>query len=118
MLTKEEIEKACQNGHPAKTVDVPEWGGEVCLREPTRAEVERAVNLHNSKKLSALGPRLMEICICDDQGGRMFQDGQLPAVGALAGDRLFNACLEVCGLGNDEELLGKGGTTASGTPPT
>ena len=84
---------------------MPELGGQVALREPSRAEVERVVTRHQETKFSTLGPRLLELCICDEQGQRMFEDGKLPPIGARAGDRLLDRCRVLCGLVDD--LAGK-----------
>ncbi len=104
-MTREDIDKQHHNGRPAKRVAVPEWGSTVNLREPTQAEVEDMVARRETLNIDNLGVPMLELCLCDDAGERLYGTGELPDPGARVGMRLFKPCKTLCGLDNDADQL-------------
>lgn len=99
-----------------ETVAVPEWYGDVILREMTGAErddFEASMFVGQGKmrkqNLSNLRARMLARCIIDEDGNRLFSDAEIDALGgksASALDRLFAVAQRLNGLGNaDVEVL-------------
>lgn len=90
------------NDLPILSVDVPEWGGEVCIRMLTGAEREqfesRFLKWQNgSNKSNDLRCTLVALCACDEAGKALFSKGdaeKLNAKSAKALDRVFHAALK------------------------
>jgi hypothetical protein len=124
MLTREAILSA--DDLKSECVSVPEWGGEVTVRELTatdRDEFEASVVTTNGTKVSYdaknMTAKLVALSIVDDAGARMFSDADIHALGrksAGALKRVFNVAQKLSRIGEDElEELGKGlKETASG----
>lgn len=110
MLTKEQILNA--NDLETQTVDVPEWGGSVRIREMTGSErdaFEQATLKKNGKNydlnLSNIRARLCSLCIVDEYGQRMFSDSDISALSAKSSralDRLFSLCQKLNGLNKED----------------
>ncbi len=83
-----------------RTVAVPEWGGDVCVRMMTsaardRLEAEMAAFRGDMTNFRA---RLLVRCLCDEQGNQLFKDSDAVALGeksAAALNRLFNVATEL-----------------------
>lgn len=100
LLSRDQILSA--DDLPTRDIAVPEWGGTVRLRTLTGAERdafeadsiqqkggERKVNLYNARA------RLLSLCIVDDNGGRIFSDSDVKALGRKSSrvmDRLVEEC--------------------------
>lgn len=101
-----------------ETVDVPEWGVRVQVRGMTAAERDAfeqstfemrgknvKLNLANARA------RLVAVCCVDDEGRRLFADGDVAALGQKSGkalDRLYAVAQRLSGLRKEdlEELAG------------
>jgi len=108
MLSAEDILSSKDDS--LEKVSVPEWGGDVFVRTMTGGErdswelyaskqMERANNVNIRAKLACL-------CLCDENGKRLFGDGQVDALGkksAKALDRVYSAALELNKL-TDEDI--------------
>lgn len=113
MLTKEQI-LASDDLKPVK-VEVPEWGGEVFIRNMTAAErdhFESSVIQGNKQNMKNLRSRLVVLCAVDESGKRIFNDSDADALGkksAAAVDRLFTAASKHNGFSSKdiEELEGE-----------
>ena len=107
-LTKDQI-IAAQDAR-VTLVDVPEWGGEVCLRTLSGAErdaFEASVSgdgqRHNLVNIRA---RFAALVIADKQGNRLFDDSDTAMLGkrnAKALDRIFESGRQHNGM-TDEEV--------------
>lgn len=91
-----------------ESVEVPEWGGTVCVRGMTGAERDsyettllvmrgktQELNLNNARA------KLVALCACDESGKRIFEDDQVKALGkksASALDRVFQAAQRLSGI--------------------
>lgn len=107
MLSAEQILAANDTG--IESVDVPEWGGSVCIRTMTgterdswelyyQSEVKKRDNANVRAKLCAL-------TICDESGKRLFTDQQvadLAKKNAKALDRVFTAATRLNKITEDE----------------
>ena len=116
MLNKDQILKA--DDLKTLLVDVPEWGGQVKIKQMTGAErdaFEQATYRKNGSSyevnLRDMRARLCAVCIVGDDGKRFFDDSDIAALSmksAIALDRVFSACQELNALTNkDVEELGK-----------
>ncbi len=109
MLTAEQILKADDMGD-TRTVSVPEWGGELCVRKMNGMERDRW-ELLTSKAVDKPGlanirASLCAMTICDEKGKRLFSDGQMAALGAksaVALDRIFDVARDLNKL-KDEDI--------------
>ena len=111
-LTGEQILKADDVGEIVE-VDVPEWGGTVCVKVMDGAGRDRW-ELQTTKALESpatanVRAGLVAACACDDKGKRLFTDNQAAALGkksATALDRVYDVAKQINKLedGDIEEL--------------
>lgn len=104
MLSKQQILDAPDL--PKQTVEVPEWGGSVIVQGLSaydKDEFEQSIyrpgqpatpggNAPLVRDLSNLRAKLVVRCVVDEEGNRLFGDGDAEALGkksAAAVDRLF-----------------------------
>jgi len=97
---------------PRELVSVPEWDGEVYVRGLSAAELDRyqtsmlqqrgknrVTNLENVRS------KLVVLCAVDEDGKRLFEDGDMKALSEKSGsavNRLFEVAQKLCGLGSDD----------------
>lgn len=91
-----------------ETVRVPEWGGEVIVRSLTgleRDQFEQSMiemrGKRASLKLENTRARLVSLCVIDEQGKRVFSEGDVLALGqknASALQRVFEVAQKLSGL--------------------
>lgn len=110
MLTKEQIlaVKDLQIEH----VDIPEWGGDICVRGMTGSERDAfeasVVDLRgNAQKFNMLNLRakLVALTACDEDGNRIFEDVDVVELGkksASALQRVFDVAQRLSGLTKEE----------------
>jgi hypothetical protein len=102
-----------------KAVDVPEWGGQVLVRELTASEVEKigfdmADGDGNVDKRRARGmmSRVVAWATIDQNGKRIFSEADVDALGQKSFkpvQRIANAVMQMSGMGAaDEDDLGNG----------
>jgi hypothetical protein len=93
-------------------VEVPEWKTSVHVRTMTGAErdaFEASCMAGKGSNLANIRARLCAVCLCDDQGARLFSDADAEQLGrksAAALDRIFAAAqkLNRIGAADVEEL--------------
>lgn len=98
-------------------VEVPEWGGEVCIRTINgfeRGQLETLVMGVQAKDKEAAKTfhiRIASLCLSDENGKRLFSDDDLEVLGQKSGEvlaRLVDVALRVNGLTKAEvESIGK-----------
>ena len=94
-----------------ETVEVPEWGGEVIVREMTGRERDRFeagwINADkgdvqvNPKNLDNFRARLVAQTVVDEEGNRLFTDDDAVELGsksAAALDRVFTVATRLSGI--------------------
>lgn len=108
-LTKEQILAA--QDRKTKTVDVPEWGGQVFVRSLTASERDTyEVGVAEDRKQRQDNPlhkvnmraRLAALTVCDEKGQRLFADidaVELAKKNASVVDRIFDAAIELNAMG-------------------
>lgn len=103
LLKKSSIVRAADRRQ--RVVSVPEWGGDVLLIAPSAADGERFLagfasggNL-DGRKLA----ELVCMCLCNEDGTRMFADGEVDEFARTHSievvRRLWEECAGLCGFG-------------------
>ncbi|MFF2094867.1 hypothetical protein [Streptomyces sp. NPDC058202] len=130
------------NDIPTETVPVSEWGGDVIVRGLTGAELDAYQGSIRQFRRSLDGKgmepvliqegmhaKLLVKCLVDDNGERLFSDGDVDELGAkssLVLDRLYDVAQRLSGLSEEEqeEMEGnsetptEGGVSTSPSPET
>jgi len=100
MLDRKAIFKAVDLD--VKKVDVPEWGGEVCVRGLTARERDHfEASIGTSANLDNLRARLVVLSLCDEDGARIFKDSDAIELGkknATVVNRLFDVARSMSGM--------------------
>lgn len=107
LLTRDQILQA--NDIQSRTIAVPEWGGEVRVRGLTGTERDRyEASLLQERKgggykqnLRNARTRLVVLGCVDEQGRRLFNDGDIEALAARSAaalERVFAAIREMSGM--------------------
>ena len=94
-----------------KTVDVPEWGGAVCIRSLTGAQRDAFEKRLVSQRTKAgavdttgLRAYLCSLVLCDESGAPLFAEADIPALeakSAAALARVFDAGSALNGMAQD-----------------
>lgn len=109
ILTKEAILAA--DDLPRETVLVPEWGGDVYVRTMSgtdRDAFESSLIARDGAKdgrMENVRARLVALTLCDATGSRLFEDGEIVALGrksARALDRVFAIAQRLNGIGIEQ----------------
>lgn len=108
LLTKDAILSA--DDLPTEDVEVPEWGGTVRVRgltgtERDRFEFQMAAARKDNKQID-IRAAYAGRCMVGEDGKRLFQDKELPALGKKSGavlDRVFDVVRKLSGM-TDEKL--------------
>ena len=97
---------------PKELVALPEWGGEVYVRALTGAERDRfeaamieQKGKHQTVNMEMIRARLASMTICDEQGKRLFTDGDvrgLAGKSAAALNRVFEVARRLSGLAAED----------------
>ena len=110
ILTREQILGV--NDIKTETISVPEWGGEVLVKALSGAERDqfeidsltgKGKNQHVN--LQNIRARLVARTVVDETGARIFQDGDVKALGAKSAaalQRVFDAAQKLSGLTDDD----------------
>jgi hypothetical protein len=111
LLNKDQILAA--DDLPYEDVEIPEWGGTVRIRTMTGAERdawEAGITVVKGGK-SIVDPtnfraKLVVITVVDDEGNRIFSDGDAPALGRKNGaalDRAYSVSRRLNGITSEDE---------------
>lgn len=114
-----------------EAVDVPEWGGTVwvqALSGDERDAFEASFMAQKNGKITPQLPqqiraRLAALCLVDEQGQRLFSDGDIKALGAKSAralDRVFAVAQRLSGIGEQdiEELAKNSAAVPSDASPS
>ena len=105
-LSKQDILK--QHKIQVESVQVPEWQGEVFVRQMTakqRDDFESSMLGNNKNRYKNIRGRLAAFCLCDENGQRLFDDKDAEQLGDLqasALDRLLPVIQRLNGMSNDD----------------
>ena len=110
MLTKDQILSA--NDRNIQEIEVPEWGGTVYIRNMTGGERDayemsliKMQGRNMQADLANARAKLCAICICDQDGNRLFTDDEVQELSkksASALDRVYEQAEKLNGLKSDE----------------
>lgn len=96
-----------------ETVTVPEWGVDVVIRAMPGTErdaFDQSLSESGKLDVSNIRARLLVKTIVDENGDRMFADGEAQALGnksASALDRCFVVAQRLNGMGKEKEEIAK-----------
>jgi hypothetical protein len=99
-LTKAEILTAGQRLQ-TKLIDVPEWGGQVLIRElraGQRDQLEAAISAIEPGSTDSVRARALMVSVIDDAGNLLFDVSDLPSLaelGNIGADRIFQEIVEL-----------------------
>lgn len=136
MLSREDIERNSQL--KTQIIHIPEWNGDVMIRELTGEQRDRYENSITGNELTRVGEkvsqrlslhnvraRLVSMCLIDpEKQTPLYSEKEIGLLGnksAAALDRLFDACQKLSGI-TDEDMqemtaqLSENGTENFGTP--
>lgn len=109
-LTRQQILAA--DDHRREPLDVPEWGGTVYVRTLTGNEIDRlqaTMQQTNGKSrrqnLDNFRARLAIATVCDENGGDLFQVGDVAALALKSAKpltRVFNLAIKLNGISEDD----------------
>jgi len=102
MLSKNAI--LASDDRNVKTVSVPEWGGDVCIRVLNGIERSQFETMFTEKKVDLFKVRFVACSLCDERGSRLFSDTEVEALGEKSAgviNRLFDVCWEHSSLSQE-----------------
>ena len=107
VLSKEQILQA--DDLKRETVDIPEWGGEVLLRELRGRErdafEEGSMDSKRNVTMTNMRARLVALSAIDEEGERLFTAKEAKELGdksATALNRLFEVCCRLSGITSED----------------
>ena len=107
VLSKEQILQA--DDLKRETVDIPEWGGEVLLRELRGRErdafEEGSMDSKRNVTMTNMRARLVALSAIDEEGERLFTAKEATELGdksATALNRLFEVCCRLSGITSED----------------
>lgn len=101
---------------PRETVHVSEWGGDVYVRTMSGTDRDAfeasLIGREGSKegRMENVRARLVALTLCDESGLRLFEDGEIAALGrksARALDRVFAVAQRLNGIGTEQADVAK-----------
>lgn len=108
-LTRDQI-LAASPALRVERVQVPEWGGEVCVREMTAGERDRwdawQIEHTGADRFNDLRARLLVTVLCDEQGARLFSDADIEQVSRMPASvvtRIWSMAVDLAGLSGEPE---------------
>ena len=99
-----------------EAIEVPEWGGTVyvkTLRGTDRDAFETSLIAREGERdgrMENVRARLVALTLCDEAGARLFEDGEIAALGrksARALDRVFAVAQRLNGIGTEQAAAAK-----------
>jgi len=117
VLSKDQILQA--DDLKKETVDTPEWGGDVLVRELRGRErdafEEGSMDSKRNISMANMRARLVAMSAIDEEGQRLFSNKEAAELGdksATALNRLFEVCCRLSGITSDDvEKLEKNSET-------
>lgn len=128
LLTKEQILKV--KDIETRTVNVPEWGGDVLVRSLSATERDyfesKLVDQSGGKvraNLQNIKARLASMAIVDEEGNRVFSEQEIAILGtksAAALNRIIEAITDMSGISKKDmdELAGNSEAMTSDVSPS
>jgi hypothetical protein len=108
-LTREQI-LGSSSALRVQRVHVPEWGGEVCVREMTAGERDRwdawQIDHTGPDRFHDLRARLLVTVLCDESGARLFSDSDVDQITRMPAGvitRIWTVAVDLAGMSGDPE---------------
>lgn len=108
LLNRDDI--LAQDNLNTEDVSVPEWGGEVRVREMTASDRDtfeaRFANTEGKANMNNVRAELVSKCVVDEEGNRLFTKEDMKKLAdksASAMDRIFQKTLELSGMSQDSQ---------------
>ena len=109
-LSKSKILAA--NDNKLDTVEVPEWGGEVCVKVLSGTDRDAFEEAYSEQKMKNFRSRFLVLTLCDEKGERLFTEKEVDELGkksAVVLARLFDKAWALNAFRNEDvEQLGNG----------
>lgn len=107
-LSKSKILAA--NDNKLDTVEVPEWGGEVCVKVLSGTDRDAFEEAYSEQKMKNFRSRFLVLTLCDEKGERLFTEKEVDELGkksAVVLARLFDKAWALNAFRNEDvEQLG------------
>lgn len=101
ILTKDEILAAiAERGKTVATVNVPAWGGDVCIRRMTAADIDHC-GLAEGRRDATVFARVIATSLTDEDGTILFGEEDALAMASIdmgTAATVFGECMRVNGL--------------------
>lgn len=105
-------------------INVPEWGGDVFIKTLSGTDRDAFEDAYSREKMKNFRARFLVMTLCDEKGGRLFDDAEIEEVGkksSIVLNRLFDkawsfnafTAVEVEELGKDSPTDQSGGSTSA-----
>lgn len=122
ILSREAIKAAADT--KIEKIDVPEWGGEVCIKTLTGTERDAFEDGYSEQKMKNFRARFLALALCDEKGERLYGDDGAVELGQKSSaviNRLFEKAWavnafrpeDIDALGNDSPSGQNEGSTSN-----
>jgi hypothetical protein len=102
LLNRQSILDADDSSKDLACVDLPEWGGAAFVRVMTGSQRDRLEIIHAKGAGDNFRARVVAFTLCDERGRLIFNEADIPALGAKSGavlDRISEVAIRVNKLG-------------------
>ena len=110
VLSRDAIKMA--NDVRLDTVEVPEWGGSVCIKTLSGTERDAFEEGYSEQKMKNFRARFLVLTLCDESGERLYADSEADELGsksAVVLNRLFDSAWSLNAFRNEDvDALGNG----------
>jgi len=110
VLSRDAIKQV--NDAKLETVDVPEWGGSVCIKTLSGTERDAFEEGYAEQKMRNFRARFLVLTLCDEAGERLYADNEADELGsksAVVLNRLFDSAWSLNAFRNEDvDALGNG----------
>ena len=79
VLSRDAIKMA--NDVRLDTVEVPEWGGSVCIKTLSGTERDAFEEGYSEQKMKNFRARFLVLTLCDEAGERLYEDSEADELG-------------------------------------
>jgi hypothetical protein len=80
VLSRDAIKQV--NDAKLETIDVPEWGGSVCIKTLSGTERDAFEEGYSEQKMRNFRARFLVLTLCDEAGERLYADNEADELGS------------------------------------
>lgn len=114
VLSRDAIKKA--SDWKIEKVEVPEWGGEVCIKTLSGTERDLFEDGYAEQKMKNFRSRFLVLTLCDEAGERLYEDNEAEELGSKSSvviNRLFEKAWGLNAFRSEDiDALGNGSPSA------